>query len=807
MADFVAVIRRAVDGLAKNTPEMREKVYDKARGAVRRQLENMKPAPPEAMIHRQMEKLESAILSVEAEHAEALPAEEAVTPVPEAAREEWEAVEPAAYDPASTVPAQWPDEQAPQPDETHPHAHVVEEEPFAAPQDAAPQQDHDYDQQAEQPSEPAHEERAYEERAYEEPVHAEQAYEEPAYEEPAYGEQVQQEPVYDEPVQEHAAPFASDNDQGWASAEEPGSAHAVPAESWPAEEPAEPQQSSPEPIGLWPASDQHLPVGDEQPQADSFAREAHGDHAPAEQQPADDAQSAWQDEPAAAAPAEDDNWQWPAPNEAPERTEAAWDDVPDLTVRDPEGIQSSSSAAEPVEAHFDEQTYASASSVRMPSTEDFPVFGQPAAPAEPNASEDFEDALRNQDRADAVPASPRDPWEDIEELIGYNQNAVPAARADEGGGGADADMDMPPPPPARPYRVAPKKRNFAGPILGLIGLIIIGAGGYALWLNRDALTEVVGLAEPPAATAPVTTPSADEAAQEADGAAAPATEEPAAEQPETAQEGDPAAPAAPAAEDVAATSKFTQRLLPDGTEVDEGPGVADGTGEGQSVAQLNAPPATPAEAAASAPPAQDEQAEPSATPADAAALSGEKMFLYEERVGQTAPTAIEGAVSWSLQREADGNGQPEPVIQGRVNIPGRGLTALLTFKRNTDASLPASHLVEVVCAIPPGFEGGTIDSVQRIAMKQTEQDRGDALIAVPAKITDDFHMIALNDFPDARATNLELLRSRNWMDIPLAYRNGRRALLTLQKGEEGARIFNEAITEWQALTDNTSTGQ
>lgn len=176
------------------------------------------------------------------------------------------------------------------------------------------------------------------------------------------------------------------------------------------------------------------------------------------------------------------------------------------------------------------------------------------------------------------------------------------------------------------------------------------------------------------------------------------------------------------------------------------------------------------------------------------------MFLYEERIGQAAPTAIEGTVSWSLQREPGANGKPpEPVVQGRISVPGRGLTALITFKRNTDASLPASHLVEIVFALPKDFEGGGIDSVQRIAMKQTEQDRGNALIAVPAKITDDFHMIALNDFPDALKTNMELLKTRNWMDIPVAYRNGRRALFTLQKGPDGEKAFNDAIAEWATM--------
>ena len=72
---------------------------------------------------------------------------------------------------------------------------------------------------------------------------------------------------------------------------------------------------------------------------------------------------------------------------------------------------------------------------------------------------------------------------------------------------------------------------------------------------------------------------------------------------------------------------------------------------------------------------------------------------------------------------------------------------------------------------------------------------------MPAKITDDFHMIALNDYPEARTTNLDLLRSRNWIDIPITYRNGRRALLTLEKGPAGIEAFTTAIREWQAMGD------
>jgi hypothetical protein len=83
-------------------------------------------------------------------------------------------------------------------------------------------------------------------------------------------------------------------------------------------------------------------------------------------------------------------------------------------------------------------------------------------------------------------------------------------------------------------------------------------------------------------------------------------------------------------------------------------------------------------------------------------------------------------------------------------------------------------------------------------MKQTEQDRGNPLIAVPAKITDDFFMVALNDYSQAVTTNLDLLKSRNWIDIPITYTNGRRALITLEKGSSGTEVFNEALEAWSA---------
>lgn len=708
MADFVAVIRRAVDSLPTNTPDMRVRVYDKARGAVRRQLENMKPAPPEDMLRRQMEKLEAAILSVEAEHAEALPAEEAA----------FAGTAPTFIEEPETLPAEEPVHEARS--ETPADAWATEEPPQAdeagSPQ-AEPPAGHDDEMPAEDVQDPYRDHH---------PVHEDVP--DPQSERIGIWPQEAEEPAV-EPV--HHAPFdATDNVD-------------------PAADPM----------------DEDLPYPVRGPVTPIVAAASEPE---------------WQrvDVPPPAGQAAPDDWNWPSQEPSPEDAETGWDEAPAAAPLAAEGFPAP--AEHGSEAHFEQENRVAADSVRMPSVSDFPELAAGSAAV-----------AGAQHAAGRGPES--DPWNDLEDLIGYNRNAVPADEAAGLETAGEPEIAQAP----RAYRVAPKKRNYTGAILAVIGMLILAGGGYALWLNRDSLTDVVG--------GVLETPVAEENGSDGEPVETAAPNEPA--ETTTPPAGAEATTAAPDAtgDGVAESSKFTQRLLADGTEVDEGPGAEGPSGAGQSVAELNAPPA--ASGGAATPPAQSgSSGEPTANPADAAALSGEKMFLYEERLGQTAPTAIEGAVSWSLQREAGVDNAREPVVQGRINIPDRGLTALITFKRNTDASLPASHLVEIVFAVPPDFEGGAVDSVQRIAMKQTEQDRGDALIAVPAKITDDFHMIALNDFPDARATNLELMRSRGWMDIPLAYRNGRRALLTLQKGQAGNEAFNEAIREWSALAGSATPG-
>ncbi|MDS7597862.1 hypothetical protein [Agrobacterium tumefaciens] len=769
MADFVAVIRKAVDGLANNTPENRAKVYEKARGAVVRQLENMKPRPPEELLRRQITKLDSAIAEVESEFAEALPAleEDDGGVAPEAV----EAAAPSYHEPEEVA--------------AEPEHHVAE---------AA-----DYEEERSEPvyEEPAHETRYEEPVAPAEPVHEEPAYEEPVHEEEPARADASHEVRYEEPEELYDAP-------------EP--VHAV--------ERQEPQR---EEIGTYFTSAHEEPA--HQRHEELYADE--GDHAvevqPVTAQADESVPAHW------AQPVDEDDWRRLDEAAADEQRQDG-EQLPENGFDDRNEAGHRPYAAAPVVAFEPEKRDEYGFADHRADVDHDPVFGgrddfaaprhdEEAPPKKAAVVEDFSTYFQDTDidlpagrgssmpRAsndpfetpkDAKDAKERTPWDDLDDLIGYD-GASPSNRAasdDAPAVGAGAATT-----PAYMVKKKPR-RSYASVLLAVAGAALLVGGGYAMWANRDALNDMVGGLVQSAGNGDGQTaqPSTDTAQSQT-----PATTPPAAQQPPAGQQ--PPNQRPDNGDDGSVTgTKFTQRLLADGTERDEGPAAgANGqpmTAEGQSVYEQNvAPPAvTDAPAANGAAPAGTT---PPAQQAQAPAASGERMFLYEEVLGQTVPTAIQGSVSWTLQQENDSEGRPSPTVQGQLTVPGRGLSALITFKRNTDPSLPASHLIEIVFSVAPGFEGGAIDSVQRIAMKSTEQDRGNALIAVPAKITDDFHMIALNDFPDAMKTNLELLKTRNWIDIPVSYRNGRRALLTLQKGPEGIAAFDAALRDWAAATPAT----
>ena len=360
----------------------------------------------------------------------------------------------------------------------------------------------------------------------------------------------------------------------------------------------------------------------------------------------------------------------------------------------------------------------------------------------------------------------------------------------------DELFDIPPEPPvdrqpelAFDFEEERGRRSYRGLIIGLLALLVLGGGGYAAWLNKDALGDAFGTmfassdGDPkPIVVKPVKVPPPAENTADAQ----PATPAPAPA---------PASPAATGNGD--GSEKFTQRLLPDGKETDPGPaGGGSSIGEGSSVVALTTPP--PSAAPDSSQPAAPSQAQQAQT-GQAGVAVGQKAIYYEERTNVAQGSAEPGNVVWSLVQESPGGDEPpEPAIRGEVQVPGKEVQLRFTIRRNADDTLPASHIIEMIFLTPDGFEGGGIDNVLRIALKAAEQEAGNPLIGIPAKIADGYFLVALNDTKADQEANLSLLRNQEWIDVPVIYKSGRRALLTMEKGIPGDKVFDEAIKAWQA---------
>ena len=66
-------------------------------------------------------------------------------------------------------------------------------------------------------------------------------------------------------------------------------------------------------------------------------------------------------------------------------------------------------------------------------------------------------------------------------------------------------------------------------------------------------------------------------------------------------------------------------------------------------------------------------------------------------------------------------------MRADIEIPDRKFKMTMSFRRNTDTSLPASHTAELTFILPQDFAGGGVGNVPGILMKSNEQARGTPL--------------------------------------------------------------------------------
>jgi hypothetical protein len=204
----------------------------------------------------------------------------------------------------------------------------------------------------------------------------------------------------------------------------------------------------------------------------------------------------------------------------------------------------------------------------------------------------------------------------------------------------------------------------------------------------------------------------------------------------------------------------------------------------------------PAKLTARIEPASPSSTSPIPRPQAGGALA-QKAVLYEEDPANPNGQRFVGSVLWRTEHVTPGPGQPpELAIRADIQVPQRKLGMTWSLRRNTDKTLPASHTVEIVFKLPPDFSSGHISNVPGILAKPAEQTRGTPLAGLAVNVTTGFFLIGLSSNEADKARNLELLKDREWFDIPIVYSNNRRAILAIEKGDPGKRVFAEAFKAW-----------
>jgi hypothetical protein len=184
----------------------------------------------------------------------------------------------------------------------------------------------------------------------------------------------------------------------------------------------------------------------------------------------------------------------------------------------------------------------------------------------------------------------------------------------------------------------------------------------------------------------------------------------------------------------------------------------------------------------------------------------QRVVLYEEDPANPQGKRFIGSAIWRTEKLSPAAGQPpELAIRADVEIPERQLAMTWSLRRNTDPTLPASHTVEITFKLPSNFAFGGVSNVPGILMKEAEQSRGMPLAGLAVKVTNGFFLIGLSSVDANKERNMALLKERSWFDIPVVYNNNRRAILALEKGTTGERVFAEAFAAW-AAKPSTSIG-
>ena len=178
--------------------------------------------------------------------------------------------------------------------------------------------------------------------------------------------------------------------------------------------------------------------------------------------------------------------------------------------------------------------------------------------------------------------------------------------------------------------------------------------------------------------------------------------------------------------------------------------------------------------------------------------AAQKVAFYEEDQGNAAGKQYGGTVVWRTDSISRGPGlAPQVTLRADIEIPERQMSVRWSLRTNEIKALSASHTVELMFKLPADFPHGGISNIPGLLMKEAESSRGVPLAGLGVQAAPNLFLIALSTAEVDVERNIQLLKERSWFDIPVAFDDGRRAIIAVEKGASGERAFSEAFAAWE----------
>ena len=175
---------------------------------------------------------------------------------------------------------------------------------------------------------------------------------------------------------------------------------------------------------------------------------------------------------------------------------------------------------------------------------------------------------------------------------------------------------------------------------------------------------------------------------------------------------------------------------------------------------------------------------PTPAPVAPAQLAPARAAFLIQSDGPEQHKTYSGVVNWRVDNGA---------WRADISVPEVKLAVSVAMSKSADGG-PASHKIDLRFQFDdPSYAIGRVGVPE---LRKEDNPYGDRLAAVAVPVTPNVYLIGLRKDDADIAYNLELIRSRGWIDIPIEMADKRIAKITFEKGPAGERTLAEAAKGW-----------